>query len=208
MRMRTVVTSIVALGLVGCGASQRKIKIPDSVIANPKKKDAPDRSPPPYVVKMSDGQHIWEIEIPIPTGTPSFQAAIPLDLGDISKRPPGTYTYQTEADREIIEAKKAAGEPVPEVKPGEEPHTASYLATIARVRELFKRRQYEMALVDLVKLDRQYPDDERILEMKGTLYFRLNRPKEAKKAWERVLSLNPNNEGVARALERLEADSE
>ena len=64
------------------------------------------------------------------------------------------------------------------------------------------------AATTLVELDRQYPDDERILEMKGTLYVRLNRPKEAKKAWERVLSLNPNNETVARALERLETDGE
>ncbi len=201
-----ILLGMFALFALACSGPQRKIKIPESVVANPKKKEAAREERPlqPYVVKMSDGTRTWQIEIPVAQGSPSFSTAIPLDLGDISQKPPGTY--QTEADREIIEAKKEAGEPVPDVKPGEEPHTQSYLATIARVKELFKRRQYEMALVDLVKLDRQYPDDEQILQMKGTLYFRLNRPKEAKKAWERVLSLNPNNETVARALERLEAD--
>lgn len=204
--MRILVATAL-LAVLGCGGHQRKIKIPESVVANPRKEgQAPQAAPQPYVVKMSDGQRVWEVVIPVGNGSPSFQAAIPLDLGDLSQKTPGTY--QTEADREIIEAKKAAGEPVPIAKAGEAPKASSYLATIARVKELFKRRQYEMALVDLVKLDRQYPDDQRILEMKGTLYSRLNRPNEAKKAWERVLSLNPNNEVVARALERLEADED
>ena len=86
--------------------------------------------------------------------------------------------------------------------------TSSYLATIARARELYKRRQYEMALMDIVELDRMYPDDERVLEMKGTLYLKLNRASDAKKAWERVLALNPNNQGVARALEQLQEETE
>lgn len=197
--MRTLFLSVVLLGLA-CGSHQRKIKIPESVVKNPRKKHAPEPVAQPYVIKMSDGKRTWQVEIPVGAGSPSFSAAIPLEV-DVAAQPP---MAQTEADREIIAAKKAAGEPVPKVKPGEEAHTASYLATIARVKELYKKKQYELALVDLVELDRQYPDDERILEMKGTLYMRLNRPNEAKKAWERALSLNPNNEVVARALERLE----
>jgi tetratricopeptide (TPR) repeat protein len=193
------------VALLGCGGQQRKIKIPESVVQNPRSKRVPEPAVQPYVVKMSDGDRVWELVIPVAPGSPG-QFVIPLDLGQLSQQPPGRY--QTTADGEIIEAKKQAGEKVPNLKPGEEATAQSYLATLARVKELYKRRQYEMALIDLVELDRQYPDDERILEMKGTLYSRLNRPKEAKKAWERVLSLNPSNESVARALERLEADEE
>ena len=202
--MRLIVAAL-SLALFGCGGHQRKIKIPESVVQNPRNKQAPQPMSQPYVVKMSDGERVWELEIPVQPGVP-LKAVVPLDLGQLSQQPPGRY--QTEADGEIIEAKKQAGEKVPQTKPGEQAKNQSYLATLARVKELFKRRQYEMALIDLVELDRLYPDDERILEMKGTLYSRLNRPKEAKKAWERVLSLNPNNEVVARALERLEAEEE
>ena len=202
--MRILVATFV-LALFGCGGHQRKIKIPDSVVQNPRSKRVPEPAVQPYVVKMSDGERVWELVIPVAPGVPN-SFAVPLDLGQLAQQPPGQY--QTTADGEIIEAKKQAGEKVPDLKPGEEKAAQSYLATLARVKELFKRRQYEMALIDLVELDRQYPDDERILEMKGTLYHRLNRPKEAKKAWERVLSLNPSNETVARALERLEADEE
>jgi tetratricopeptide (TPR) repeat protein len=200
--MRAFLAISIPLLLASCGSNTRTIRIPESAVANPRKKKTPEPKPQPYVVKMSDGQRTWQIEIPVQTGSPSFSASIPLDLGALAASPP--MAPQTEADREIIEAKKAAGEKVPEAKPGEEGKAQSYLGTIARVRELYKRRQYEMALVDLVALDRQYPDDVRILEMKGTLYMRLNRPKEARKAWERALSLDPNNESVARALEQLE----
>src|SRR5688572_12596990 len=200
-----IYVAIAFVALFGCGGHQRKIKIPESVVQNPRSKRAPEPAVQPYVVKMSDGERVWEGVIPVAPGVP-VSTVIPLDIGDITRRPPGRY--QQAADGEIIEAKKQAGEKAPDVKPGEEASAQSYLATLARVKELFKRRQYEMALIDLVELDRQCPDDERILEMKGTLYQRLNRPKEAKKAWERVLSLNPSNETVARALERLEADEE
>lgn len=193
---------VLLLGLVACGGQKRKIRVPDSIVANPNKKVIPKQQEDPLVVKMSDGKRTWQVEIPI-YGGKDFSAEIPLEVGHngIMQEP---IIGQTEADREIIEAKRAAGKQVPATKAGEEKRSPSYLATIARVRELYKRRQYEMALVDLVELDRQYPDDERILEMKGTLYNRLNRRKEAKRAWERVLSLNPNNESVARALEQLE----
>lgn len=178
------------------------IKIPDSVVANPKK-PRDERPPParPYVVKMSDGKRTWQIEIPVTSGTPSFQAAIPLDLGAAVQAAPSPPP--TEADREIIESKKRAGERVVPADPKDASKTRSYLGTIARVKALYKRRQYELALVQLVELDRQYPDDERILEMKGSLYQKLGRPKEAREVWERVLSINPNNRAVASALERL-----
>src|SRR5205085_816172 len=101
-----------------------------------------------------------------------------------------------------------SGEKVTAPAPGEPVKSRSYLATLARVNALYKKRQYELALIDLTKLDRDYPDDERILEMKGTLYWKLHRTKQAKEAWERVLALDPNNAMVAQALEQLSQDGE
>lgn len=205
LRMRAFSVAAMAmlsavLFFFGCGGHKRQIKLPDSVIQNPKDNRS-GRAPAkqPYVIKMSDGHRTWQIEIPAGDGSPSFQASIPVDLGEMATDAEGTPP--TEADKEIIEAKKAAGEPVAD---GDgKTRSKSYLSTIARVRELYKRRQYELALVDLVALDRAYPEDERILEMKGTLYLKLNRREDARKAWEKVLAVNPNNRGVAAALERL-----
>lgn len=206
--------SIVAVLLLclGCSSSTRTIKIPESVVQRPGTEGQGRTTPQPYVVKMSDGTRTWQIEVPGSDQPGGFETVIPLDqdpngpLGKVTLASPSLP--QTEADREIIEAKKQKGEPIAAPAPGEQPKKASYLATIARAKELYKRRQYELAMMDIVELDRMYPDDERVLEMKGTLYLKLNRPNEAKKAWERVLALNPNNQGVARALEQLQEETE
>ena len=203
----SIATTCLTIGLLsGCSSSRREIRIPDSVVTDPSRPSARDRSiAMPYVVKMSDGRRTWQIEIPVSTASPSFQAAVPLDLGELNAQ--GAQPPPTEADRELLASKKARGESAPPVTsaPGMAPvaPNQSYFSTLARVRALYKRRQFELALIELVNLERIYPDDERILEMKGTLYSKLGRRGDAQKAWERVLALNPSNTMVARALEQL-----
>lgn len=199
---------MIALGSLSdtaCGSSKRTIRIPDSVVPNPKSKDGAARPAiPPYVIKMSDGKRIYQVEIPNPDGR-AVSSEIPLESGGLATE---NDIPQTEADKEIIEAKRARGEPTPKAEDGGPAKTRSYLATLGRVTRLFRKRQYELALIDLTALDREYPDDERILEMKGTLYSKLRRMKQAREAWERVLALNPSNTVVAQALEQLSQDGE
>ncbi len=199
------------LSAVGCASGKRTIHIPESVVPNPATRERVRSAVEPYVIKMSDGRRTWQIEIPAYDATGAFQAVIPLDLASTAAPP---VAPPTEADREVKAstppAPETAGGPLTGSGPAEAPGAApratpgrSYLATLARVNELFRRRQYELALIDLVALDREYPDDERILEMKGTLYWKLGRRDLARDAWERVLALNPDNTAVAQALESL-----
>jgi Flp pilus assembly protein TadD len=91
-------------------------------------------------------------------------------------------------------------------KPGDDkPQSAkaSYLLTLARVKELYRSKQYELALVELGELDRQYPEDEHILSMKGSLYERLGNKNLAREAWQQTLRINPYNLAVLEALQRL-----
>lgn len=80
----------------------------------------------------------------------------------------------------------------------------SYLLTLSRVKDLYRTRNYELALVELVELEKQYPNDERILSMKGSLYERLGNKNLARDAWQQVLTLNPFNLAVVEALQRLD----
>jgi Flp pilus assembly protein TadD len=203
--------AVLALVLfAGCSGQRRTIRIPDSVMTNPKtKSDAKSARSEDYVIKMSDGKHTFQVQFPVPA-TGAISTAFPLkqrgtDRGLDMEAPDAP---QTEADAEIIESKKASGERVAEPEPGGQAKTKSYLTAMARVKDLYKQRQYELALIDLTKLDRDYPDDERILEMKGTLYWKLHRNKQAREAWERVLAIDPNNAMVAQALEQLSQDGE
>jgi hypothetical protein len=79
----------------------------------------------------------------------------------------------------------------------------SYLLTLARVKDLYRTRHYELGLVELVDLEKQYPDDEHILSMKGSLYERLGNKNLAREAWQEALRLNPFNLAVLEALQRL-----
>ena len=87
------------------------------------------------------------------------------------------------------------------------PYRPSYLLGIENVRKLYKAGKYELAMVRLKKLEEAYPGDEKILSMKGTLWVKLGRESLARKAWERVLQINPDNQEVIEALKRLN-DSE
>ena len=195
-----VVTLLTVGPLAGCSSEKRSIRVPASALAQ----GEPDARPVarPYVIKMSDGRRTWQIEIPAGAAAPAFEAAIPLELG--APVEPAPDRPATEADRELLDAKRARGESVPEAGSTAE-GPPSYLRTLAVVRDLYRRKQFELALIELVRLERVFPDDVRILEMKGTLLSRLGRIAEARAAWERVLALDPDNTVVVEALEGLPA---
>jgi tetratricopeptide (TPR) repeat protein len=201
-----------------------------------------------YVVRMTDGQRDWEIQLPeIAT---AYSVSVPLQ--GTSTSPVGVdLATTTAADREILAERAAAARSsgdLTEVDPDDrrrgvvpakdeeddaEPAKAdangkmkatkrpaaaaaaggqtgeravprsSYLLTLARVKDLYRTRHYELALVEIVELERQYPGDERILSMKGSLYERMGNKNLARDAWQQVLALNPFNLAVLEALQRL-----
>lgn len=185
-----------------------------------------------YVVRMTDGQRDWEIQLPeIAT---AYEVKVPLS----GKPASGVLTEMdslTAADREIIAQNEASGRARAEsasgpddavdegdkprgdknvkgpARPGSEkgvtgtpqPAKASYLLTLAKVKDLYRTHHYELGLVEIVKLEQQYPDDEHILSMKGSLYERLGNKNLAREAWQEALRLNPFNLAVLEALQRL-----
>jgi tetratricopeptide (TPR) repeat protein len=189
-----------------------------------------------YVVRMTDGQRDWEIQLPeIAT---AYEVKVPL-TGAPGGRMAVDMATMTAADREILaqneaarrdstsqlapdeddqgddkDSAKASGKkPRPGASPaakaaaaapGQPPSARpSYLLTLERVKELYRTRHYELGLVELVELEKQYPEDEHILSMKGSLYERLGNKTLAREAWQQVLRLNPYNLAVLEALQRL-----
>jgi hypothetical protein len=124
--------------------------------------------------------------------------------GDSESSAPEGDGLKRASTREDGDAKPAVKRPPR--RPGEDKPPsakASYLLTLARVKDLYKSRQYELALVELAELDRQYPEDEHILSMKGSLYERLGNKNLAREAWQQTLRINPYNLAVLEALQRL-----
>ncbi len=186
-----------------------------------------------YVIRMTDGQRDWEVQLPeiatayevrVPlTGAPG--AGLGVDLAGVTSAD-REILAQSEAARRAAsddaaekddqtdsgdvadkggarDAKKKPAAAKPAAGQGPAPAKASYLLTLERVKELYRTRHYELGLVELVELEKQYPEDEHILSMKGSLYERLGNKPLARDAWQQVLRINPYNLAVLEALQRL-----
>lgn len=179
-----------------------------------------------YVVRMSDGQRDWEVEFP--GGARGYQLQIPL-RGD-SGAPYVDHRAKTPADRELLEHLRrtdpdyeregiyrgdehvlddpseidAPDEADERSEADPAPTRPSYLRGIDEVRTLYQAGRHEAAMSHLGELNEAYPNDERILSMKGTLWLEMGRESLARDAWEQVLQINPDNDSVREALRRLE----
>jgi hypothetical protein len=180
-----------------------------------------------YVVRMTDGRREWEVEFP--DAIFGSEVRVPLRTGGYQMKLSGDKEGLTGADREIEEAERATrkkakvdedpmygfvDEPLPKAPPrgsagrtvderGRPVKKSSYLVGVAQIRQLYDSRNFEVALIQLVDLEKDYPNDEKLLAMKGSIYKKLGKTRLARTTWERVLVLNPDNTVVAGALRQL-----
>jgi hypothetical protein len=133
-----------------------------------------------YTLRLVERGRVWEVELPESTG--GYEVRIPLG--------PGIET-PTAADQEML------GKTPPEGR------SKSYLATLAKLSEMYTAHRYELALIEVVDLEQAYPKDTRILAMKGSLYQKLGRTALAREAWKKALEIDPSDTIVAEALRAL-----
>jgi tetratricopeptide (TPR) repeat protein len=164
-----------------------------------------------YVVRLAEGGRVWEMELPEATG--GYEMRVPV-VG-------GPAEMITAADEELFadstmlrpsEKPAEAGKDLKEKDKKVDARAAakkkSYLGAMAKVNEMYSSRRYELALIEVVNLEKEYPNDSRLLAMKGSLYLKLGRIKLAREAWEKALAQNPNDQGVAEALRDLSSREE
>jgi tetratricopeptide (TPR) repeat protein len=197
---------------MGCaGVSRTPIIVPPEAVREWTYNSDGETGEGRYVVRMTDGRREWEVEFP--DARYGSEVRVPLKNGGKQLKL-ASEANLTAADRELQEdraaAKKKANDGVAEIM-GEEPKAppktkkpkTSYLVGVAQVRELYEARNLEIALVQLVELEKDYPNDEKLLSMKGSIYRKLGKSSLARAAWERVLALDPDNANVAAALRAL-----
>ena len=106
-----------------------------------------------------------------------------------------------------------AGTPTQDIDPwagteGEaQPARRSYFLGIEDVKKLYRSGRYEVAIVYLKELERDYPNDPKLLSMMGTLYLKLGQEDLARTYWERVLQVDPTDRTVIEALKQLNSRS-
>ncbi len=78
----------------------------------------------------------------------------------------------------------------------------SYLASIDKVKQLFRTGRHEAALLEVDDMLRSYPTNPKLYEMKGTLLDRLGQAELAVDSWNQALRYDPKNESLRRFIER------
>jgi tetratricopeptide (TPR) repeat protein len=161
-----------------------------------------------YVVRLAEGGRVWEVELPESAG--GYEVRVPLVGGSLEQ--------MTAADEELLadSTAKAATSGLPDAsgpsgKAVDAPGASkkkSYLGSLAKVNEMYVGKKYELALIEVVNLEKEYPQDSRILSMKGSLYLKLGKHKLAREAWEKALQINPNDQALAEALRELSSREE
>lgn len=88
------------------------------------------------------------------------------------------------------------------------PTRRSYFLGLEKVKRLYRAQKYEVAVVFLKKLEKDYPNDLKIMSMMGTLWLKLGQKDLAREYWEKVLAIDPTNKAVIEAMKQLNGKTE
>jgi hypothetical protein len=172
-----------------------------------------------FVIRSAVGGREYTIEIP--GAARDYDVQVPLaDLGEsdddvLSGKRPKAIGSPVATDQEMVatmpqlQKDRATDTALMDSAFGaggaEGPRQApSYTLGLAKVNELYKRRQYEFALVELNNMIAFYPNSPKLQKMKGTVLVKMRNLPLAELAWIKALELDPRDKGVRAALARLQ----
>jgi tetratricopeptide (TPR) repeat protein len=153
-----------------------------------------------YIVEIPHGAEDYDISIPM-TALPTDDGKIKVQNPQLTDREllstmPGPSQDQ-ERDRSVLE--DAMGVATPE-GPEQGP---SYSLGLAKIMELYKKRDYEYALIEVNQLLAYYPNAARLYKMKGTILLKTGDVQLAEKAWLRAAELDPSDRAIQKGIERI-----
>ena len=187
--------------------------------AEPSKTLGTSPSEEKFIIKSTVGDR--EYEIAIPGAARDFDVQVPLaEMGETDQdvlggRKPRKLASPVATDQEMTAAlprldkargadtalmDSAFGVGKPE-GPGQAP---SYTLGIAKINELFKRREFEFALVEINNMLAYYANSPQLYKMKGTLLVKMRNLPLAELAWIKAVQLDPKDRVMRAALERLQ----
>ena len=174
----------------------------------------------PFVIRSAVGDSEYTVEIPENGGR--YDIAIPLAEISGKARAPGSIGSTRDSrgmnpattDKELVSALPALAKSKPDdtamldsafgVGEPEGPvQSPSYTMGIARVNQLFREKNFDLALIELNNLVSFYPNSPKLLKMKGTLLIKTGNRDLAMRSWQRAYDLVPGDLGLKRSIDRL-----
>ena len=78
----------------------------------------------------------------------------------------------------------------------------SYLAALDHLKQIYRSGRYEVGLLEVDEMLKQYPTDPKLYQMRGTLLDRVGQPELALKSWNQALRYDPRNQALRRYIEK------
>lgn len=178
------------------------------------------REPPDdnFIIRSAVGDAEYSVQIP--GGARDYDVQVPLaELGAASTNQVSATTKPTvnpvNTDKEILAA-------FPQLRKERPVDTAlidsafgtgetdgpkqapSYTLGIIRINDNYKKRNYELALIELNNLLAFYPNSPQLHKMKGTVLLKLRNLQLAELAWIKAMELSPHDKALQNALQRLQ----
>lgn len=148
---------------------------------------------------------------------PGFDVLLTLDAGDSDivfsmAMPAGGETFMPEISNKM---RSAANTPAGEDKPQNPSEEQAYFNEktlgvfsdstkhMLNAQALFYRKDYWKALEETNKAMSLVPKSAQAYALKGSIYYKMGRNKDAQQNWQQALRLDPSLDDVKRSLERI-----
>ncbi|NRA67343.1 MAG: hypothetical protein HRU19_22860 [Pseudobacteriovorax sp.] len=185
------------------------ISYPFYVDTDPIGQDAPDQK---FVIKTISGDTEYVVEIP--NAAAEYEVMVPLALannGQTVDRKLSKVRNPQLTDRELIaqfpsldaateEERMLLDKAFGVSEEGGPRQAPSYSVGLAKLNQLYRKREYELALIEVNNLLAFYPTSARLYKMKGTILRKTDDLRLAEKAWIRASELAPSDPVIKRGL--------
>lgn len=170
-----------------------------------------------FIIKSAAGGREYQIEIP--GAARDYDVQIPIaDLGpettnqgpsSLSTTPTVTTDHELTSQHPQMGKAKTSETTVLDsafgVAEKEGPQqNPSFTLGLAKINDAYRRKNFELCLVEINNLIAFFPNAPQLHKMKGTVLNKMRQYKLAELAWIRTLELDPTDRTVRRALGRLQ----
>lgn len=168
-----------------------------------------------FVIKTSVGSTEYSVEIP--HGGQDYDIVIPIAQlgGDTSPETPYKDSEAVTTDKEMISSlptlenqkrtmtsllDKAYGAGKKD-GPSQAP---SYTLKLAKIKNHYKKKNYELSLIEVNKLLSFYPTSAQLYKMKGSIFLKMRQLKLAERSWIKAVELDPSDKVVRTGIAKLQ----
>ena len=168
-----------------------------------------------FVIKTSVGSTEYVVEIP--HGGQDYDIVVPL--AQISNSQTADNKYK---DRDAVATDKEIISTLPTLENRRRTMTSmldkaygvgkstgptqspSYTLKLVKIKNHYKNRNFELALIEVNKLLGYYPTSSQLYKMKGSIFLKLRQLDLAEKAWLRASELDPSDKILKTGISRLQ----